>query len=279
MDEQLAAIYGTGQQDYVDESDLEKTAAAELLVKLAEEQGVDLNDFSDVEVAGMLDELYGGGIFHYAQEGEATGEEAMTEEEKKKKEEEDAKEKVAEADYLGRIMAHSMVQELNNIEKEAAAPAWLGKAVDAVKGGGSKALGAVRGYPSNVAGRGREAKRMMTEAVTRKGSVGTGKMGVRDQINSALGAGKAIAPEAGAVAGLAGLGVGGYKLNKYRKEKEKGASAIQALAEERAYELAKEAGYIDDDYVSKEASALDYEVERRALEICEANGIPVEWNE
>ena len=101
MDEQLAAIYGTGQSDYVDESDLEKTAAAELLVKLAEEQGVDLNDFSDEEVAGMLDELYGGdGIEHTAAD-------------------EEFQEKFAEADYLGRIMAHSMVQELDSIEKEA----------------------------------------------------------------------------------------------------------------------------------------------------------------
>lgn len=252
MDEQLAAIYGTGQPE-LDESDLEKTAAAELLVKLAEEQGVDLDDFSDAEVAGMLDDLYGGdaGV------------------------DDEGQEKVAEADYLGRVMAHSMVQELNEIEKEA------GRVGDAA----TKAWGATKGF----AGRVRDKARAMPSSAKAKGSrlgeLLTGskltKMKAENYsptraIEGMLGGeAKAIRKArmlTGGAAGLgaAGLGVGGTKAVQKMRSKE--GSALDTLAEQRAYELAAEAGYV------KEASAFDYEVERRALEICEANGIPVDWN-
>jgi len=202
MDRQIAEIYGTDQL-LAEETDQEKTAAAELLVKLAEEQGVDLNDFSDEEVAEMISDLYGGqGIEHTA---EADFEAQQLELE--------AQEKVAEADYLGRIMAHSYVQELNNIEKAAAE--------------------AAPPFPPK-----KEEKEEDKE-----------------------------------------------EKKEDKKAMDKAAAALDAIAQQRAFEMAKEAGYIDDegnllvDTQVKEASALDYEVERRALEICEANGIPVEWNE
>lgn len=244
MDEQLAAIYGTGQS-YMDESDLEKTAAAELLVKLAEEQGVDLNDFSDAEVAGMLDDLYGGG-----------GQEDV------------GQEKFAEADYLGRVMAHSMVQELNEIEKEA------NKATEMA----SKAWGATKGFAGKLQGKASAKKARLGELLT--GSKLT-KMKAENYsptraIEGMLGGeAKAIRKArllagGAAGAGAIGLGVGGTKAVQKMRSKE--GSALDTLAEQRAYELAAEAGYI------KEASAFDYEVERRALEICEANGIPVDWN-
>jgi hypothetical protein len=245
MDEQLAAIYGTGQT-YMDESDLEKTAAAELLVKLAEEQGVDLNDFSDAEVAGMLDDLYGGGGGY----------------------EDAGQEKFAEADYLGRVMAHSMVQELNEIEKEA------NKATEMA----SKAWGATKGLAGRMKGNAAAKKARLGELLT--GSKLT-KMKAENYsptraISGMLGGeAKAIRKArliagGAAGAGAVGLGVGGTKAVQAMKNKE--GSALDTLAEQRAYELAAEAGYI------KEASAFDYEVERRALEICEANGIPVDWN-
>lgn len=243
MDEQLAAIYGTGQPEY-DESDLEKTAAAELLVKLAEEQGVDLNDFSDEEVGEMLDGLYGGEVYDEGQE------------------------KVAEADYLGRVMAHSMVQELNEIEKEA------GRAGDAA----SKAWGATKGFASRMRGSAAAKKERLGELLT--GSKLTRMKAENYSPTRAIegmlgGEAKAIRKArllTGGAAGLgaAGLGVAGTKAVQKMRSKE--GSALDTLAEQRAYELAAEAGYI------KEASAFDYEVERRALEICEANGIPVDWN-
>ena len=237
MDEQLAAIYGTGQQE-VEENDLEKTAAAELLVKLAEEQGVSLDDFSDEEIGEMLNDLYEGGIEHTAEEA---GEEAGGE----------AQEKVAEADYLGRVMAHAMVQELSSIEKEAAPAA-------------AKAVGEFfKNRPTAY----RKAGKALKEAVTgkQKGLFDKLRPGTRGKrFGQAV---KAVSPELGTAAGLTAAGVGAAKMKK------KESSALEALAEQRAYELAAEAGYV------KEASALDQEVERRALEICEENGIPVEWNE
>ena len=56
MDAQLAEIYGTGQSANA-EDDQVKLAAAELLVKLAGDNNVDLSQFSDEEVASMVQEL------------------------------------------------------------------------------------------------------------------------------------------------------------------------------------------------------------------------------
>ena len=56
MDAQLAEIYGTGQEANA-EDDQVKLAAAELLVKLAGDNNVDLSQFSDQEVAEMVVEL------------------------------------------------------------------------------------------------------------------------------------------------------------------------------------------------------------------------------
>lgn len=242
MDEQLAAIYGTGQQ-YVEE-DIEKTAAAELLVKLAEEEGVDLDNFSDEEIAGMIGELYGEG----GEGGEGT------------EIHDEGEEKVAEADMLGRVMAHAMVQELGEIEKEA------GARMDAVKGGAKKAWEATRDYH-------RRGASQIGEGV--RGGVKEGPSQPMSKWERAKMVGKGAArfaphaAAAGTAAALAGGG-GGKKTKK--------ASAIDKLAEARAYEMLMEAGYVEEPQ-EKVASDLDYAVEARALEMLEANGYPVEWNE
>ena len=238
MDEQLAEIYGTGQPE-MDESDLEKTAAAELLVKLAEEQGVDLNNFSDEEVGAMLDDIYAGGGVEHTAEAEVEAEAGL-------------QEKYAEADYLGRIMAHSMVQELDSIEKEAGI-------ADKAKAGAGAVGKFLKGRPAAYKKSGQEAAGAFGKGWTTK---------ERAQLIGS--AAKRVAPEAGVAAGLTGGGLTMAKLRSKKKE----ASAFETLAQERAYELAAEAGYIE-----KDASDLDVEVERRALQLCEAEGIPVEWNE
>jgi hypothetical protein len=250
MDEQLAEIYGTGQPE-MDESDLEKTAAAELLVKLAEEQGVDLNDFSDEEVGEMLDDLYGPGVEHTA--------EADPEADPEAEETQETQEKYAEADYLGRIMAHSMVQELDSIEKEAG----IGESAKAAGGAVGKWF---KGRPAAYRQAGADIKKAVTGDKKRVGF----NIAPEKRWAAARSAAKGIAPEAGTAAGLTGAGLVAAKL----KGKDKEASGLEAAAEQRAYEMAEEAGYID-----KEASDLEMAVERRALEICESQGIPVEWNE
>jgi hypothetical protein len=210
MDEQLAAIYGTGQPE-MNEEDLQKVAAAEFLVKLAEEQGIDLNKLSESDIAEMVNELY----------TEKTAEaqpEAQTETNDEPSPE--FLEKAAEADYLGRIVAHSMWNELGNIQKAAGAPPFP--------------------FPPKKEG-GEEKKE--------------------------------------------------EKKEEKPKEEEKQAGVLEELAQRRAFEMAKEAGYIDaegnliqqpqqeqPDQKEKLAAAFKQAVETRALKICEEAGLPVEWN-
>lgn len=248
MDEQLAAIYGTGQMD---EEDLVKTASAELLVKLAEEEGVDLDEFSDEEIAEMITNLEGGGEV-----------------------EEDGSEKVAEADYLGRVMAHSMVQELGEIEKEAGRVSdAAGKVWGAVKGGAGWAKEkAVRGGKA-VGGYHARGAKQMASAFSRKSKEGIGERAKR----FGIGASK-FAPHAA-------VGAGGiYAATRGKKKK---ASALSKLAEDRAYQILAENGWVDDEGnvfapqngQTKVASQLDYAVEAEALQMLEEAGYPVQWNE
>lgn len=261
MDEQLAAIYGTGAS-YVEETDLEKTAAAELLVKLAEEQGVDLANFSDEEVGEMLNDLYAGGVEHTAAAEPSVDDEAQ--------------EKFAEADYLGRIMAHSMVQELDSIEKEAGKVGdAAGKVWGALKGGGSKAKETAGKAWGGVKGRAQEAKSGVTGWSSAGRSGGKMKLTPGERLQN-------LKPAAKVVGGAAAL-EGARRLGKSQKTAS-ADSAIDQLAAQRAFDMAKEAGYIDEQgnflvETEKQASALDLAIERRALEICESEGIPVDWNE
>lgn len=200
MDKQLAEIFGTAQPEPT-ETDMHKIAAAELLVKLAEERGVDLNQFSDAEVAEMVSELYSGEA--KVAQADPTIDDVLTHVSGGVADQE----KIAEARFLGKVMAHSMVQELNNIEKQAGEvpPQFLKK--DKKEEGEKK------------------------------------------------------------------------------DEKSKEASAIEQLAEQRAFELAKEAGYVDDKgnllvpaSAEKQASAVQQAVDTRALQILESHGLPVQWN-
>jgi len=108
MDAKLAAFYGTNAPD---EADVEKLAAAELAEKLAGEESVNLEGMSDEQLEAVAQEILDEG---------AQGEEAEEEKAEVTEPEDDAQEKIAEADYLGRVMAHAYVQELKGIDKEAA---------------------------------------------------------------------------------------------------------------------------------------------------------------
>jgi pyruvoyl-dependent arginine decarboxylase (PvlArgDC) len=248
MNEQLAEIYGTNQ--YVDEEDLVKEASAELLVKLAEEEGVDLNDFSDEEVAGMLSEL----------EGSVQEEDV-----------DDYSEKVAEADYMGRIMAHAMVDELgeidsNDMEKEARfekAPAI------------TRAGRAVKRFFKNTPERYRTSGRAMKRAWTGKRGIVKERPWTRaKEVGFAA---KKVAPEAGV---LGAAGGGAYAYHKMKKK----SSAIGSMAEERAYEILADNGWVSEDGevidpnygYEKTASALELAVEEEAMAMLAEAGYPVQ---
>jgi hypothetical protein len=278
MDEQLAAIYGTGDQA-VSDNDLEKVAAAELLVKLAEDQGIDLSDFSDEDVMDMVGELSKSaeehseehseeakkGLAQFAKE-EAKEKESEGDDEKK---EEKQEEKIAEADFLGRVMAHSFTQEMDSIQKTAGKIKVVKKGADTVvnkvKNYFTGAAGQVSKGAKNVVGRGNkkvnlnrledsDIKQMRREQIV----AGLKGMGI--------GAGKLALP-------VAGVGAAGLGLHHALKSKE--GSALDTLAEARAVQMLQEAGYAQE----KTASAVEVAVERRALEMLEANGYPVEWNQ
>jgi hypothetical protein len=116
MDPKLAELYGTIQSE---ETDVEKLAAAELAEKLGEGQEIDVNNLSDEDVEALATEVLAAEQGGAAPAGDP---------------QEVAQEKVAEADYLGRVMAHAYVAELKGIEKEAAAKtASGGKVMAALK--------------------------------------------------------------------------------------------------------------------------------------------------
>ena len=172
--------------------------------------------------------------------------------------EEDFNEKIAQADFLGRVMAHSFVQEQDSIAKEA-----LSKAEIAAKASelGGAALSKLRGAGEAVSGAARSAasaaKSKATEGVEAAGAhLGRHK-------------GKYIAGGGGTVGGFT-LG----RLSKSDKGKEKNNSALDVLAEQRALEMLKEAGI---DPTTGQRAPSDEEklaaaVEQRALEMLAENG-------
>jgi hypothetical protein len=175
-------------------------------------------------------------------------------------EEDDFQEKVAEADYLGRVMAHSMTQELGNIEEEKYAS--VGTAAFKVKHAPGKAFGAVKKYLGDVSGHSVKAREARKLSITR------GESGKRKALEKARDLAQKRTKQVGIGTALTLAGAGGAKELMSKK------SAMDELAEQRAYEMLAEAGYLEEEKV---ASSLDEAVEMQALEILEANGYPVDW--
>jgi hypothetical protein len=125
MDKTLAEFYGTNADVEVD---AEKLAAAEAAEVLAGEKGVNLEDgeMTEEDLEAVAEEVLKG-----------EGGETPTEETEVKEPEAAAQEKFAEADYMGRVMAHAFVAESKEIEKEATAKAKTaskaGKVADHLK--------------------------------------------------------------------------------------------------------------------------------------------------
>jgi hypothetical protein len=111
MNELLAQAYGTTANIEANtagnlEEETEKTAEAALLEeleKIADVEGIDLNEFDDNDIVDIITEALGGETEKTASiEGEVEGEE---------------QEKLAEADFLGRTMAHAFYDELTSIQQ------------------------------------------------------------------------------------------------------------------------------------------------------------------
>lgn len=168
MDEWLAGIYGTGQGE-----NLEKTAQAEWLAKLAEDEGIDLSGLSEEQLAALAQEV--AQMQAQGQPGQpgmgapmpppgvppmgmAPPQRPLTgfappppvaqppqadPAQQQAQLVKEAQAKFEEADFLGRVMAHAYTNEL---EKIAGARAMAGKAGKAVAGAAGKAAGHVKSH-------------------------------------------------------------------------------------------------------------------------------------
>jgi hypothetical protein len=296
MNEFLAEIYNTresiGAQS--DSSDVEKLAEAQILDEALRAEGIDIDTLPGDTILKLAHNLLGdnSALVKAAEEeakheeGESPEHEAGEEEEESEEEvkkaalaelnaqggEETFEEKVAQADFLGRVMAHSYWSEKTNIEKTAgggALPFWkntpkesvmnaLSKAKDAITSTAKKAPKAVKDYHKAGVGEIGSAFRKHTPgraAGTLKGrakSLGKGVAHFAPHATVATGGAAAVAHAAG--------------------DKDKKASALDVLAEKRAMEWAQEHGLLQDSEEVKLASAVD----QRAIEMLAEYGIDVD---
>lgn len=257
MDPKLAAIYGTNQET---DADLEKLAAAELAEGLANDDEVDTDGLTEEELEAVAQDVLNAS----SEEGEEEGGNIDGEQEKTSAAEE-AQEKLAEADYLGRVMAHSYHNEMQKIaaaEQEKTAGMTSGqRAAQAVKSKGGKVLGALKDIAT-----GKQAREGFAAAKKSTSTAEAAKNMASKSIMSPKGkerAGAAIGKHMGEAAeskkkGMKGLAktVGLYG----------GGAAVAGGA---AAAMKK-----------KQSSALDTLVEQRAMEILQASGIdPAELEE
>lgn len=247
MDPKLAEIYGTNQQT---DADLEKLAAAELAEGLSNEEQLDTDGLSEEELEAVAQEVLNAS----GEEGEEGEEGGNIDGQEKTSADagEEAQEKLAEADYLGRVMAHSYVKELREIEKTAGMTSGA-RVLQKVKSQGGKVMKAVGDLAS-----GKQAREGFAAAKKSKGTAEAAKGMAQKSIMSPKGreaAGKMIGKHEGAAAAA-------------KKSGMKGLAKTVGL-----YSGAGAAAYGGKKALSKESSALDTLVQQRAQAILEESGI------
>jgi hypothetical protein len=255
MDPQLAAIYGTN----TDGEDIEKLAAADLAEKLAADDEAEV-EYTDEQINELARAALGGeegeeeAAVEEPESEEAEEQEASEDEEEgaevKEPEEaektsaaEEAKEKIAEADYLGRVMAHAYTNELRKIASEQGTEKTAGKMRDAA--------GKVGSYLKNPDGK-------LARLRSRHG-------------------GKILA--GGLAASHAAAAGAGHKVGTKKKasDETQELSPLDILAVQRAEAILKENG-IEPEQAEKtsaseaEQAALNAAVEQRAVQMLEQAG-------
>jgi len=263
MDQFLAEMYGTKTASA---EDFEKQAQAEYFSKLAADNGIDLNTLSDEQVTYLWNQTF----------AKTAGDDVDRKVEEAKREVEEKRasaEKFAEADFLGRVMAHAYVQELNKIAADGEDKVDLRKhrpergpaANEPSRGALNKRIGGAIGegtihstsnrshstpVSDNIAG-------MSTAAGRETHNTGVGHFTANDK--SLRGSLRQHAGAAwrhikdhpwryggGAAAGAAALGGGAllaHHLSKKNEGKESRSSALDEIASEVAFNKAAEAGF------------------------------------
>lgn len=307
MNEWLAQMYnthGAGEEQ-------EKLAQVDLFCKLAAENNIDLSQLSQSEVNALYAQVFPKTASDDGDEDDEEKDENGFPK-KKKNGEESAEEKAAsyhrekvafqekfaEADLMGRVMAHSFTQELNEIQKKADYVRPMERAALKERGITSQSRRAskatqtgktrwLKGAPSYEGASGAIDKSHM-------GAIAKGKSLLRR-------AGKAVSglPGPAKAALLAGggvaAGVGAAKALSGDKKKAASAAAFEELAANHAIKVAAAAGY-DEDQAYELVSAIytlgleetekvayvqdtDDAIHIRALEYLEAAEYPVNWDE
>lgn len=243
MDPKLAEVYGTNN---VDEADVEALATAELTSKLAAADEVNLDDLSDEEAETLASEILGSKDPEDPEEPEETPDEPKEEpkaEETEETQEKVAQDKIAEADYLGRVMAHAYVNERREIEKQASKEKQAGK-MDAMKGKakdvGGKVLGHLKSHKKKyMAGGAAAVGGAAAHKMTKKGSADGEQLSAVDQL--ALARAKEILKE------------NGFEEEQPQEQEKKSsisdekAALLNQKVQERAVQMLTDAGYSFDE--------------------------------
>lgn len=312
MDPILAELYGTdelvkeaaGVEEEVSIEEYLEKEAADSFAEWATESGIDLEKEADEDVTATYAEFRDGFMKAAAEELGAEGTEEYTEE--------TGEEKLAEADFLGRVMAHSYVSELAEIEKEAAGGGKvrqaLGKYWRALRGTDvkkiQKELGQFGDTPmaeqlkqrawegkyqkafqkhmgemsATRGAKGRARAAALKEVGAKPTFTGTGVRG--RELEEAVKARRLARGVTGGVAGGLGVaGAGGAGIGYMAgKEKKSADEEYAELVQDRALEILKEAGYAEEPETYDEEK-LAYAIEYDALSTLEEMGYPVEWAE
>jgi hypothetical protein len=312
MNPWLAQMYNTNGAAEEAQEEQSKLANADLFCKLAADNNIDLEQLSADEVGALYANTFPEDVEKVAQEtcdkcdkaeGECScgsGDESSEDEKKEAAAQyvmakQAETEKAAEADLMGRIMAHSFTQELENI-KEAGAKELFGKGVDVAKKVGGKAKDVAKGLA--------EKRRYAMEVgkkhegiIRGKGGLGMGK-GVKAKATVIGRALKGRAAQAAPYAAGAGaVGGGAYIAKKKMEDKEKKSSveAFEEMSANHAIKLAAAMDWNEEEAFDRVNSVftlglqetekvahvqdVDSAMHVRGLEYLEAAGYPVDWTE
>jgi len=295
MNEWLAQYFGTSQVS----EETEKQASVELFVKLAADEGIDLNSMSNEDV----EQLYAATMGKVAAEGGAD-EEEKERVGKARKEHEEKKEgqaKFAEAVLMGQTMAHAMTAELDAIklashmrasdvlehqQAEKRHPHATGNSFPE-----QQFINTYEPRPAPYMTRGQRVREFLKD---KKQDIGaTARRTSAAVVRNVKAHPAAYGASAGAAGAAAAVG-GAMALRHHLRNKQ--SSALDELAAESAVQKLAEAGFNADeaaerlgallvlgvsDENSKVAFAQDIggAVEVRSLELAELAGYPVTWTE
>jgi len=285
MNQFFAEMYGTPGAD----ENLEKTAQAEAFVKLAVDNGIDISQLSDEQIAELWNATFEG---EEEKTAEASDEQlqqlyAQANEEFSGVASQTDMQKQAEA--FGQQAAHAFYAELQEIEKVAGNLSNLGE----YAAGAAGKLKGVAGKIKDVA-TGKKAREAAGEIKRMKAGKVPSDYAPLAREKKKLLAGAAETAGAYGGAGLAagGTAYGASKLEKKGKGKTASA-AIDKLAAHVAYEKLAEAEWNEEEAAERlnavltlgagesekiaHAADTDQAIEIRAYELMELAGYPVSW--